>query len=83
MSNAHTVIGATVREARHELGLSQEQLAWLAGLSRSAIEGVESGAGMLWAQFVQLATVLHIDLDALDARLAEFGGNAGEPHAAA
>jgi transcriptional regulator with XRE-family HTH domain len=74
MSNPDAVIGAAVRDARRELGLTQQQLARLAGVSGAAVERIESGAGMLWAQFVHLATILHIDLDALDARLAALSG---------
>jgi predicted transcriptional regulator len=79
MSNPDAVLGAAVRDARRELGLTQQQLAWLAGVSGPAIQRVESGAGMLWAQFVHLATILRIDLDVLDARLALLGGNLAEP----
>lgn len=74
MSNPDAVIGAAVRDARRELGLTQQQLARLAGVSGAAVERIESGAGMLWAHFVHLATILHIDLDAPDARLAALGG---------
>lgn len=38
------VLGAAIRHRRYELGLSQEELAWRAGLNRTYVTDVERGA---------------------------------------
>ncbi len=43
-SNLATAFGQAVRDRRRKLGLSQEELAWRAGLNRSYVTDVERGA---------------------------------------
>lgn len=38
-----SALGLTIRESRHEMGLSQEELADLIGLHRTYIGGIERG----------------------------------------
>lgn len=42
-STAHQALGAAIRRARAERGLSQEQLALDAGLDRTYVGGIERG----------------------------------------
>jgi len=54
------VIGAGVRAGRLELGLTQQQLGWRAGLSQSAISRLETGttAGVRFRLLARIAGVL-------------------------
>jgi transcriptional regulator with XRE-family HTH domain len=54
------VIGAGVRAGRLGLGLSQRQLAWLVGVSQSAISRLETGTlqGLRFRTLARIAGVL-------------------------
>lgn len=58
--------GKAVRERRLELGLTQEQLAYEAGLNRSYITDIERGARNL--SLTNIARLVH----ALDSTIPEF-----------
>lgn len=58
--------GEAVRERRHELGLSQEELGYRCGLDRTYVSGIERGVRnptlkVIW----QLADGLEVDASAL------------------
>lgn len=42
-SSFHLAFGRAIREARHELGISQEELALRADIQRSYLGGIERG----------------------------------------
>jgi CheY-like chemotaxis protein/DNA-binding XRE family transcriptional regulator len=59
-------LGRAVRSRRHELGLSQEELAWRAGLNRTYVTDVERGARNLSLSTVdRLAQALQMPLSVL------------------
>lgn len=43
LSPAHAALGAAVRHYRSRLGVSQEELAWRAGVHRTYLGGIERG----------------------------------------
>jgi transcriptional regulator with XRE-family HTH domain len=65
-------IGATVRQRREKLGLTQERLASLAGLSRATINEIENGqvADLGFAKIVRLLGVINFGVS-----IAEKGSN--------
>jgi transcriptional regulator with XRE-family HTH domain len=66
VSQVENFVGAAVRHARTEQGLSQEQLALVAGLDRTYISGVERSVRN--PTIASLATIAR----ALDRRLSEL-----------
>jgi len=61
-----------IEDARHDLHISQVQLADFTRLARSFISGVECGVnGLSLDAFVQLAEVLHVDAPELLRRVME------------
>ncbi len=61
-----TRLGAALRQWRVDAGYSQEELAERASLSRSAIQGLESGQGSRLATLIRILRALD-RTDALDA----------------
>jgi len=59
-------IGAAIRQWRIDAGLSQDELAERASLSRSAIQGLEAGRGSRLATLIRVLRCLE-RADALDA----------------
>ncbi|MFZ6767750.1 helix-turn-helix transcriptional regulator [Undibacterium sp. Di26W] len=59
-------IGAQVKEKRIELGLTQAQVAKLAGLSRTTINQLESGVlpDLGYSKLLNLLAILGLDMDA-------------------
>jgi CheY-like chemotaxis protein/DNA-binding XRE family transcriptional regulator len=61
-----TLLGQAIKVRRHELGFSQEELAWRAGLNRTYLTDVERGARNLsLATIDKLAEALEIPLSTL------------------
>jgi transcriptional regulator with XRE-family HTH domain len=60
-SDPQSKLGAAVRARRHELGITQEELAWRADLHRTYVADVERGARnvTLWT-IANLAKALHV-----------------------
>ena len=57
---------AAVRQRRHDLGITQEELAWRAGLHRTYLANVESGTRNLSLHSIsKLARGLELSLSAL------------------
>ena len=64
--NSCALLGAAIRSRRYELGLSQEELAWRAGLHRTYVTDVERGARNLsLATIDKLADALQSPLSVL------------------
>ena len=64
-------LGAVVRRCRHELGLTQEELAWRAGMHRTYIADVERGARNVTLRVTaNLAKALQISVEKLFAHVA-------------
>jgi y4mF family transcriptional regulator len=61
-------IGQTIKEARNRLGLSQVELAQLAGVSYRPIYQIEDGKSIRLATLLQLCDALGLDLEALPRR---------------
>ncbi|MBN9690905.1 MAG: response regulator [Verrucomicrobia bacterium] len=60
------LLGLAIRSRRHELGYSQEELAWRAGLNRTYVTDVERGARNLSLSTIdKIATALRIPLSGL------------------
>lgn len=65
-SNLQRLLGQTVKSHRQELGLSQEELAWRAGLHRTYVTDVERGARNLSLATVdRLAQALQVPVSIL------------------
>ena len=83
--NVPALLGLAVRTQRRKLGLSQEELAWRAGLNRTYVTDVERGARNLSLSTIdRLAAALETPLSALlhevdKARGAVRGGGLMEP----
>ena len=75
-SRITTRFGATVRNLRHRLGISQEMLAERADLHRTYVAEVESGKRNVTLKSIEkLARALHVSIDSLfspDGRQAEM-----------
>jgi len=65
-------IGQTIRRWRIEAGLSQAEAADRAGLSRSAVQGLERGTGSRLASLLSVLRAIGRD-DAVDALLVDDG----------
>ena len=64
------VLGATVRALRLERGLSQEELAFRAGLHRTYVTGIEGGHRNLgWKNVVKVCRGLDVSLGQFVGRL--------------
>jgi transcriptional regulator with XRE-family HTH domain len=65
-SDLQSRLGAAVRARRHELGITQEELAWRADLHRTYVADVERGARnvTLWT-VANLAKALHVTAGSL------------------
>ena len=63
-------IGEHVKEARTALGLTQAQVAKLAGLSRTTVNQLESGllSDLGYSKLLNLLSILGLDLDAKPAK---------------
>lgn len=60
------LLGLAIRSRRHELGYSQEELAWRAGLNRTYVTDVERGARNLSLSTIdKIATALRVPLSTL------------------
>jgi CheY-like chemotaxis protein len=60
------LLGLAIRSRRHELGYSQEELAWRAGLNRTYVTDVERGARNLSLSTIdKIATALRVPLSGL------------------
>ena len=58
-------VGKTLREVRRENGLTQRQLADLAGVSERTLRDIEKGrGGVSFAAVVEVASVLGLRLEA-------------------
>ena len=69
-------LGATIRRARKELGITQEELAWRADMHRTYIADIERGGRNITLQSIaNLAEALQIPIDRLLSR-ARSGGPA-------
>lgn len=65
-----SILGQRIRERRHRLGLSQEELAHVAGLDRSYVGRIERGEDNLtFASLVKLCLAMQCDIAALTAGL--------------
>jgi transcriptional regulator with XRE-family HTH domain len=65
MSSLHE-IGARIRSARQEQGLTQDELAQAIGVSRSAVAQWETGrAGQVMANLTRVATALDVGVEHL------------------
>lgn len=54
-------LGAAVRERRHEIGISQEELGLRSGMDRTYVGGIERGErNPTWANVVRLAEALQV-----------------------
>lgn len=63
---AQAAVGAVIRGARAQAGLTQRELGALCGYSASAVSRLESGASRPeWATVLRIARVLRIPLDRL------------------
>lgn len=58
-------IGEYVRECRHRLGMSQDELADAAGVSRAMIATIEvrNGRGISFTNAIKLSLALRVSLD--------------------
>ena len=66
ITSSWATLGAAIRNRRYELGLSQEELAWRAGLNRTYVTDVERGARNLsLATIDKLADALQSPLSVL------------------
>ena len=73
-------LGAIVRRCRHELGLTQEELAWRAGMHRTYIADVERGARNVTLRVTaNLAKALQVSVEKLFAHVAAPAGS-GHPN---
>lgn len=62
-STAHQALGAAIRRARAERGMSQEQLALEAGLDRTYVGGIERGErNPSYANLLKIADTLRTPL---------------------
>ena len=60
-SRFHLAFGRAIRELRHELGISQEELALRAGIQRSYLGGIERGErNPSLANIVKIADTLNV-----------------------
>lgn len=89
--NVQGRFGAVVRARRRRLGISQEELAWRAGLHRSYIADIERGgrnitlrsiAGLAQALQVPMASLLSEAHDTIGVPAAPSAAETGPPHAA-
>ncbi len=65
-STAHQALGAAIRRARAERGMSQEQLALEAGLDRTYVGGIERGErNPSYANLLKLAACLDAPLSVI------------------
>lgn len=80
-----SVFASAVRDRRHQLGLTQEELAWRAGLHRTYITDIERGARNVSLQSIEkLARALEAPIAELfKAPVAESSGGAGRLSGAA
>lgn len=70
-------LASAVRRHRSRLGITQEELAWRAGLHRTYLAGIESGARNPSLQSItRLARALNLSLSALFAEHADDAGSA-------
>ena len=76
-ADLQTRLGAVVRACRHQLKISQEELAWRADVHRTYITDVERGARNLTLRTVaNLATALQITIGHLFAHVTALPGTA-------
>jgi transcriptional regulator with XRE-family HTH domain len=72
-----TRLGAVIRRYRHGLGLTQEELAWRAGMHRTYIADVERGARNVTLRVTaNLARALQVSVENLFAHVAALAGSA-------
>jgi transcriptional regulator with XRE-family HTH domain len=72
-------VGQAIRELRHELGLSQEELAYRSGLDRSYVGGVERAERNPSLRIlIQLAEGMRLPLSAIMARAETLARNKRE-----
>lgn len=72
IAEREAAIGQTVRRWRIEAGLSQTEVADRAGLSRSAVQGLERGTGSRLASLLAVLRAIGRD-DAVDALMVDDG----------
>ncbi len=78
------IFGQAVKVRRHELGFSQEELAWRAGLNRTYVTDIERGARNLSLVTIEkLAQALQTPLSALLRDIDKARGKARHNHARA
>ncbi len=60
----YKTIGERIREIRIKAGITQERLAFLAGLSTASINSIENGQSMIWLiSFAKIAEALGVSPD--------------------
>ncbi len=60
----YKTIGERIREIRIKTGITQERLAYLAGLSTASIISIENGQSMIWLiSFAKIAEALDVSPD--------------------
>lgn len=76
--DARSSFAVAVKERRHQLGITQEELGWRAGLHRTYVTDIERGARNLSLQSIEkLARALEAPIAELLANPANGGGDAG------
>jgi transcriptional regulator with XRE-family HTH domain len=80
IAGAHAQLGAVLKKRRHDLGLSQEELANRAGLHRTYITDVERGSRNPSLDTIQkLARALEVPLSGLFLEVESAAGGAPRP----
>jgi transcriptional regulator with XRE-family HTH domain len=70
--------GFALRQWRYRAGISQEELAWRAGLHRTYVSGIETGARNASLQTIEkLAKALDISLSKIFEPLGDFPRHSG------
>ncbi len=60
----YRTVGKRIREIRIKTGLTQERLAFMAGLSTTSINNIENGQSMIWLiSFAKIAEALDVSPD--------------------